>query len=276
VTVTRRVPKFLYAAGDAGIKGFSIDPTTGVLTPLASPPFTAVGAITSLAVTRDRKFLYAADFGAGVILGFRIDSSGALTEVPNSPFNVAPTGADAFPSSVVASPTADLLFVTDFGTGLITTLTIGSDGALTILGGRTIVGDHPRDGAITPDGRFTYETVAPGQIAGFSITANGILSAIAGASVQTTTRPQMVTVDPSGRFLYASVPFGSQLNPTPALLAFAIDSATGVLSPVTGSPFSAGENPASVAADPSGRFLYVTNVGDRRYSKCHLRPLNRQ
>jgi Bacterial Ig-like domain (group 2) len=77
VTVTRRVSKFLYAAGIAGITGFSINPTTGVLTPLTSPPFTAVGSITSLAVTRDRKFLYAADFGAGVILGFRTDSSGS-------------------------------------------------------------------------------------------------------------------------------------------------------------------------------------------------------
>src|SRR5215468_8311323 len=98
VTVTRRVSKFLYAAGIAGINGFSMNPTTGVLTPLPSPPFTTVGSITSLAATRDRKFLYAADFGAGLILGFRIDSSGALTEVPNSPFNVAPTGADSFPS----------------------------------------------------------------------------------------------------------------------------------------------------------------------------------
>jgi len=41
---------------------------------------------------------------------------------------------------------------------------------------------------------------------------------------------------------------------------FRVDSATGVLSQVSGSPFSAGSFPESIAIDPSGRFAYVANV----------------
>src|SRR5712692_5008509 len=41
--------------------------------------------------------------------------------------------------------------------------------------------------------------------------------------------------------------------------AYTIDSTTGVLSPVPGSPFAAGSEPLSVAVDPSGKFAYVVN-----------------
>ena len=39
--------------------------------------------------------------------------------------------------------------------------------------------------------------------------------------------------------------------------AYSIDSTTGTLTPVAGSPFPAGVNPISVAVDPTGRFAYV-------------------
>jgi 6-phosphogluconolactonase (cycloisomerase 2 family) len=35
-----------------------------------------------------------------------------------------------------------------------------------------------------------------------------------------------------------------------------------VLTPITGSPFTAGENPSSAAVDASGRFLYVVNAAN--------------
>jgi 6-phosphogluconolactonase len=41
--------------------------------------------------------------------------------------------------------------------------------------------------------------------------------------------------------------------------AYTIDSTTGALNPVTGSPFTAGSCAISVAVDPSGKFAYVAN-----------------
>jgi DNA-binding beta-propeller fold protein YncE len=42
---------------------------------------------------------------------------------------------------------------------------------------------------------------------------------------------------------------------------YAIDSNTGALAPVPGSPFPAGLRPVSATVDPSGRFAYVPNLG---------------
>jgi 6-phosphogluconolactonase len=38
--------------------------------------------------------------------------------------------------------------------------------------------------------------------------------------------------------------------------------ADGALTPVPGSPFAAGDEPVSVAVDPTGKFAYLTNVGN--------------
>jgi hypothetical protein len=43
---------------------------------------------------------------------------------------------------------------------------------------------------------------------------------------------------------------------TGSMAAFSVDPNTGILTPVPGSPFQAGAEPAGMAADPSGKFLY--------------------
>ena len=262
VTVIRRVPKFLYAAGSLGIIGYSVNPTTGSLAPVPGGAFSASGFINSLAITRDRKFLYAADSVMGVIWGFRIDPAGALAQVPGSPFTMGSANAFQFPFSVLASPIADFLFMTDSGTGMLATFSIGADGSLTSRGSTVNVGTNTFRATISPDGRFTYQTSAiPEQLTGFSIAEDGALVAVAGGGVPTGTRPSDVTVDPSGRFLYATIANGSLEQSPPVLLGFAIDSATGVLAPLPGSPSNGGDSPFSLAVDPSGRFLYVGNAG---------------
>ncbi|HET7107420.1 MAG TPA: beta-propeller fold lactonase family protein [Candidatus Acidoferrum sp.] len=262
VTVIRRVPKFLYAAGDTGIIGYSINPNTGALAPLPGGTFSATGFIRSLARTRDRKFLYAADSDTRAIWGFRIDPSGALVQVPGSPFTMGAGNSFQSPFSVLASPTSDFLFMTDFGTGLLTTFAIGADGSLAAQGSSVNVGSSPFRATISYDGRFTYQTSStPAQIAGFSIDENGVLAAIGRGTIATGARPDDVTVDPSGRFLYATLSDGSPGGVPPAVLGFAIDSLTGGLTPLPGSPFNGGDGPFSTATDASGRFLYVGSAG---------------
>lgn len=261
VTVARRVPKFLYTAGIFGISGYTISPATGALAPLAGSQFTAAGVISSLAITRDRQFLYAADSAQGVIWAFQIDVSGALVPVPNSPFFTPTTSS---PISVVAHPTADFLFMTDVDTGEITTFTIGSDGSLAAIAPTTLIGRVPLLTTISPDGRFFYQGVrlaSAATIAGFSVESSGTLSALPGGPVATGFRPSMLTVDPSGRFLYAAIP-SSTLGTSTSVFGYAIDPIAGTLTPITNSPFSAGESPVSAAADASGRFLYVVNNAD--------------
>ena len=62
-----------------------------------------------------------------------------------------------------------------------------------------------------------------------------------------------MTVDPSGRFAYVANLVGDNVS------AYTINSSTGALSAVAGSPFAAGNDPWSVTVDPSGKFAYVAN-----------------
>jgi 6-phosphogluconolactonase (cycloisomerase 2 family) len=62
-------------------------------------------------------------------------------------------------------------------------------------------------------------------------------------------------VTPSGQFVYRLV---HQLqSPTSSVYAFLLNSSTGALSEITGSPFSTGDT--GITVHPSGKFLYVGN-----------------
>ncbi len=76
----------------------------------------------------------------------------------------------------------------------------------------------------------------------------------AGAAADSGANPVSIVVDPPGRFAYTANFDSNNVS------AFAINSATGALAPVAGSPFAThGHGPLSVRVAPSGRFAYVTN-----------------
>ena len=261
VTVVRRITKFLYVGGVFGIAGYTVTPATGELTPIAGARFTPAAAVLSMTVSRDRRFLYAADIGLGVIWGFQIDPSGSLTPLPGGPI-VTPTILD--PLSIVAHPTADFLFMSDVGTGEITTFRIGSDGSLTAVTPTTQTSQQALFATVTPDGRFFYQALRLAGVAtipGFSIASDGALLAIPGDAAATGNQPRTLTVDPSGRFLYVTIP-SSSAGLSTAVFGYAIEALTGALTPLPGSPYSAGESPIGGAADASGRFLYVANLAN--------------
>ena len=79
--------KFLYVSNalDGTVSGYSIDPTSGVLTPLAGFPFSLPAA--SIVADPSGKFLYGAS-GAG-IFAFTINADGSLRPLSGSPFPAA-------------------------------------------------------------------------------------------------------------------------------------------------------------------------------------------
>jgi 6-phosphogluconolactonase (cycloisomerase 2 family) len=62
-----------------------------------------------------------------------------------------------------------------------------------------------------------------------------------------------VTVDPSGRYLFVGNSRSNNIS------AYLINSKTGALNPIAGSPFTDGNSPLALAVDPAGKFLYVAN-----------------
>jgi 6-phosphogluconolactonase len=254
VTVTRRTPKFLYAAnlGASTVSAFYVDPVTGALSAIGMPNATTSGS-TSIAVSRDFKFLYSADFGIGNVSGFVIQPDGTLIAAAGMP---VPVGNG--PMSLVAHPTADFLYVAQQGSG-ITIYTIDPASGVLVAASAVSEPYAPEFGAMSPDGQYYYQTLsAIDQIAPFAANAiTGALTPLSAGPAATEVFPRAIAIDPTGKFLYVAISdSGSGTSTT--IDGFLIDPSTGSLTKMPASPFQVATTPVSIAIDPSGRFLYVS------------------
>jgi 6-phosphogluconolactonase len=114
----------VYAAltGSNQIAAFSINTSTGVLTPVPDSPFPAGDEPTALVLTNS--FLYAINSIDFTVSGYSVDSStGVLTPLANSPFSIAGTAlsADFFGQYLyVSGPTGIQAFMIDSTSGNLT------------------------------------------------------------------------------------------------------------------------------------------------------------
>ena len=258
---------FAYVANefDGSVSGYTIDPTTEALTPIAGSPFDAGGEPGSVAVDPSGKFVYVANENDNNVSGYTIDSTtGALTALAGSPF---PAGTD--PVSVAVDPSGKFVYVANVEGDNVSGYTIDpTTGALTPIAGSPFApGEQLTSVAVDPSGKFAYATnLGDNSVSGYTIDpTTGALAAIAQA-FQAGRAPQSVAVDPSGKFAYVANNGDNNVS------GYTIDPTTGALTPIAGSPFAAGEEPVSVAVDPSGKFAYVVNSGDNNVSGYTIDP----
>jgi 6-phosphogluconolactonase (cycloisomerase 2 family)/environmental stress-induced protein Ves len=256
-------PKFAYVAnfGSNDVSAYTINSGTGVLTAVSGSPFTAGTNPTSVAVDPTGRFAYVANAG-GNVSAYTINAgTGALTAVSGSPFT-----AGTSPQSVAVDGTGRFAYVANGG-GTVSAYTIDSStGALTAVAGSPFAaGTSPKSVSVDPAGLFVYvANSGSNNVSAFTINAStGALTAALLSPFTAGTGPQSINVDPSGRFAYVANDGGD-------VWGYRIDSRTdpinfggspGSLTPLSGSPFTAGTNPASVTVDASGRFVYVANSG---------------
>jgi probable HAF family extracellular repeat protein len=231
------------------ISGFAINESTGALTAVPGSPFDNVDAPISVAVDPTGSFVYATQGAA--ISAYKIKAeTGALTPVRRSPFS------SPDPRGIVVDPTGRFVYVANFASGNVTAYRINTDtGHLTDLPGSPFAADSGSYSvAVDPTGRFLYASnVVAGDITEYAIDATtGALTPIGGSPVTTGQNGFSLTVEPLGRFLY-------ETNQNGTVLGYQIDPTTGALTP--GLSFAAGIGPFSVAADPTGQFVYVVNAG---------------
>jgi len=120
--------------GPQGILAFSIDASTGALTPVAGSPFPTATGPKSIVIDQQSAFLYLACFGSpgdtGALSVYAIDSStGALTQVPGVP---RPFDAGYYSLVVGLNRSGTVLY--EYGWGSSTDLhsfAIGAGGTLT-------------------------------------------------------------------------------------------------------------------------------------------------
>jgi 6-phosphogluconolactonase (cycloisomerase 2 family) len=137
-----------------------------------SPTSSGGTSADSITVTPDGKFVVVA--GGGTTSVFSLDpSTGALSEVPGSPFAIG--------VGVAIDPSGKFLFVADQSNNLLT-YTIDSTGSLTPAGAPVPLAAEPESLAVDPADKFVFVGLLPREVAGFTLdSTTGALTPIPGS-----------------------------------------------------------------------------------------------
>ncbi|TMK35533.1 MAG: hypothetical protein E6G58_08925 [Actinobacteria bacterium] len=257
----------------------------GTLTAMPGSPFVAGGAGTgtivgsqgSLQVTRDGRYLLAADAGSNQISVVRVRPDGTLSPAQGSP--VASGGIE--PVSIAVHD--GVVYVANEGNGA-----TGSNYA----GFRLNSGGHltPLAGSTVP----LPATAKPGDIL-FNTTGNNLIGIEVGTTDPSTFLIDSFSVGQDGRLTAAAGspfdagaagPFGSEFSPTDpgrlyvsnahggagngSVSAFSV-AEDGILGSIGGSPYADGQTaPCWVEISHDGRYLFAVNTGSTTISSYEI------
>jgi len=251
-----------YVAAGENILAYRINNKSGTAQALIGSPFVAGTSPSSVVVHPSNRFAFVANQGDSTISLFKIDSaSGAVTEV------LPRTTTGFSPAAMTLDSGGSFLFVANLVPGSISVFSVSVSGALSPVSGSPVaLAGSPGGLTLTQAGDLLFVPVpAFSAIYAFTV-SSGVLTS-AGAPVIVSGGISTLAVDPGGKFLYAP-------NPTTnTVTAFNIQSG-GTLTPVPGSPFSAGTTtttlPVAAAVNPAGTFLYVANSGSANISQFQI------
>ena len=269
VVTCTQAGRFAYVANQVSntISAFVINPSSGVLTPVAGSPFASTGTTPVAAVVDPNgAYLYVANNGSNDVSVYAIDTtSGALTSAG------APIPAGNGPFAVLVDPADQFLYVANMNDNTVAVFLIDrSTGLATVISGSPYsVGTKPTSMKTDPGGNFLYVTdYGSAQVEAFSIEAGaGTLAAIVGSPFSAGAGPVSIAIDPTGTLAYVANETGDSIS------AYSINPGTGTLAAISGSPIAAGSSAESVAVDPAGRYLYVANVTSKnKFSSYSITP----
>lgn len=250
--------KFLYLPdqnGSGGVMGFSINHSSGALTAIPGSPFAvSPSQLTTLAADPDAnggRFLFAADFTSGDFVAFTVDATtGALTPVAGSPFANPGFAANA----LRVDGTGHFLYA---NAGTTTGEVFGylidqNSGALSPIAGSPFA-TLASQIQVDPSGTFLLSVDGgSSQIDVVPIEAGtGALLLGSATSYPTADPVEGVLIHPNGKFVYA---FGGKVP----LEGFQFS--TGVLTPLSGSPFTGFGYLADCQFDQNGTALFGIKV----------------
>jgi YVTN family beta-propeller protein len=253
--------KFLYAVNSFAntISIFKIA-SDGTLA-LSGTPTPAGGSSPNAAVIDPSgKYLLVTNNLSNTVSVFSIDAgTGALSQVGS------PVPANFHPAEILITPSGKFVYVTNPDIGMVTAFTF-STGVLTQLPSSPVPSGAGAFGlAVDGSERFLYVanpsasnpppfSSTTGNISGFNIEPSGALMPVVGSPFTATNGkgPSAITVDPSGKFVYATTP-GSSFS----IWCFTITPTNGQLVAATNSPFSLTAGGLFAFIDPSGNHLYI-------------------
>ncbi len=245
--------KFVYVANsayfgqndDGSVSAFTINATSGTLTPVFGSPFAAHLYPFDVVVDPKGKFVYVTNRVSDDVSAYKINAtSGALKQVSGSPF-----AAGITPANLAVDPSGRFAYVPNNGAGTspsnVSAYQISAtSGALSpVLGSPFGAGYSPSGAVVVPTGKFVYVTNAGGNVSAYQINAtSGALTQVSGSPFGGGNEPQNVTVDPTGTFAYTANYGGNNVS------GYQINASSGALTQLFGSPFAAGKGPVGIAS----------------------------
>jgi 6-phosphogluconolactonase (cycloisomerase 2 family) len=162
--------------------------------------------------------------------------------VPGSPFN---TGTD--PIGLAIDPTGQYVYVANAVANTVTAFRIDpANGALNSIAGSPYGSTTPLALAVDGTGKYLYVAnhYANNNVSTYSIDpSTGALTSVPGSPFTAGVGPNDIEVDFSGKFVYVA---NAETGLSGDVSVFGIDTASGSLAEVSGSPFAAGYVPGSL------------------------------
>jgi 6-phosphogluconolactonase len=267
--------RFLFVANqaDGTISVFSINGSalTAVGKPVSTiPPGTPAGTYpngttpVAVIVSGSGNFLYVANQSANFVSKFAIASTGALS-VSGVPFYL--TGIS--PTGLAVTPSGAFLYVANSGSNDVSAFSIcdkvvttcgnvnAPDGTLTPVAGSPFpAGQGPVAIAVDPAFNFLYVVdQQSSQVSGYLFGAgSGVLTPLATPALSTGTSPNSIAILPGvvtsqlGNLTFETTDYVYVANTGSSTISiFSINTTTGLLDNVSGSPFISEVNPTAVA-----------------------------
>jgi 6-phosphogluconolactonase len=224
--------RFLFVASDATalIHVFFITRGTGKLREVPGGPFSVTSTHSGLKVSTNGRFLLAGGNPNGGVAVLKISDSGAISEVPGSPF---PSSTEV--GTLANNCAGNLVFAANFRS--IDVYTLGADGSLTPLPGSPFLdGEAHFDLVLSPSNQFLFSTGGFSETDSvFAVSAEATLSPVAGSPFFLQDFTSGITITPKGNFLYTALFISGTVDGRSV-------GANGTLTPVPGTPFNTNEN----------------------------------
>jgi len=206
---------------------FGINASTGALTTQGNAVALDPGSTTNLIITPNGQYVFISLGTGGVdILTFN-STTGVISKLNQILNPKASTNADF---GLASDPNSTYLFVTETGINSVRVLTINTTGSstLTELATSPVKTGLGPSQVIVADGSYVYVTNrTDGTISGFTLAANGSLTALTGSPYTTGTAPVDIVEDKSNTYIAVACVGG-----TPDMQVFAISTTTpGMLTP---------------------------------------------
>jgi 6-phosphogluconolactonase len=260
--------KFLFVADQTPdkISVFSIDPTTGALTPVTGSPFSVCGpgcSATHLVLLPSDAVLYAvlAD-PASAVVAFTVNgTTGGLAPLTGSPFPAGYTLA----TGLTMDPLGRQLFVSDGFVGALRAFNINPQTHVPVLvptspflaqSNVETVGTDPKGNFVYAPSYSSYDTQM--FMVNHSTGSLKLLSNLRGPA-----GPKAVWITTGAAAVTHLSKFAYVANSASNSISEYSINPTGTLQELTGSPLPDGNGPISVAATPSGAFVYAVDANHK-------------